>query len=49
MVAAAVRMEVWEVEEPEGFEVEFADCEKEMGEVVEANIVARVVLKCALE
>ena len=32
-------MAVWEAEDPDGFEVEFADCEKETIEVEEANIV----------
>lgn len=40
-------MAVWEAEEPEGFDVEFADCEKETGEVVEANIVARDAVNSA--
>ncbi len=32
-------MAVWDAEDPDGFEEEFADCEKETGEVVVANIV----------
>ena len=46
-VEAPVRMAVLEAEELEGLEVEFADCEKETGEVVEANIVARDAVNSA--
>ena len=32
-------MAVWEAEDPDGFDEEFADCEKETGDTEEANIV----------
>ena len=42
-VEAPVRMAVWEAEELEGLEVEFADCEKETGDEVANSDLIRVL------